>query len=928
MPRFRVLNDSPSFEPSKTSRRACGSPVSSEDEFDFEPRKRAKHNAKQGGQKRKPAASTKTKPNDTVKPKGKRFTLVSSASRKPDTTSPKFVWYLLHCLKESVQSKLSFEYGFGTGSIVPLPISSEWTNEQSQQFAAWLEDLGFTTRPTVNASVYRISNKEALAIVAKFSSQLTANPSATNTQALLAQMKAPVEDDNLCIMAAPATESPDKERDAFANYTQREPARVVKRQAPPPLSSLMWGSPIQADEHPRPRLSLDFNPPRTGGARRLSITSIPEEDEEHVVADDSLILDDDADHDMSASAIIAPSPRVHDRSDESLDLDEIEPSVVPSVVKRLSFSGLLTPNKHVMKKQPTRLSIDSIAEEHSLDLLNLSRDNIVVQSKKARNHMRRLSRLDVIKRADRRKSIFVPKLSLVPQDDKVSMPAAVATLVLTSQLLAMTPALSLVSKHWRKVTNEIRAWQQADYNTQSIQTNPSDLYKALPWGHYLSDGAYKQVFKVYSMAEKRYEAVSVMDVRRIESTGNENIVRQEIAHSLLFSNLVEAGTCPNFLRIHEVFLMSTPPDAGVWGSQDHPIPQGATFGATPLKKDVLDSASKAVGHADGLYQYIRMELCDGGNVEDYLRLEECGDWQSIFFQMAYALYAGREQHQLRHYDIKLLNFFMQSTAHPLVYGFEETVFELQLPFCVKLADYGTADTDSATLHQPIGLEHFTTLENAPMDFFLLGDAAEQGYAVDAFSLGLALLHLLTGSAPYEEILDDVSCPPALQKSLVALWKNKRTKKDTSFSLLQLLLADKANVSVLCDTVYRYCVLFGLGQLDVDTSPVAAVILQQLTLGSKRHATAAQMQYELDASIYSLETGSNDAMHLARLRLDAVPGAAAVLAGLVHFDPAQRPTLRAVLQSSLFASLVVSTASPGSLGVYTYARPHGEVLMDI
>jgi len=64
----------------------------------------------------------------------------------------------------------------------------------------------------------------------------------------------------------------------------------------------------------------------------------------------------------------------------------------------------------------------------------------------------------------------------------------------------------------------------------------------------------------------------------------------------------------------------------------------------------------------GLYQYIRMELCDGGNVEDYIRSR--GEDQSLdisdellpfFFQMVFAVYAGREQHQLRHYDIKVLN---------------------------------------------------------------------------------------------------------------------------------------------------------------------------------------------------------------------------------------------------------------------------------
>lgn len=46
------------------------------------------------------------------------------------------------------------------------------------------------------------------------------------------------------------------------------------------------------------------------------------------------------------------------------------------------------------------------------------------------------------------------------------------------------------------------------------------LYASHPRGHYLSDGAYKEVFKVYSSRHKRLEAVSVMDMALIEGAGN------------------------------------------------------------------------------------------------------------------------------------------------------------------------------------------------------------------------------------------------------------------------------------------------------------------------------------------------------------------------------------------------------------------------
>ncbi|GLD91492.1 hypothetical protein PINS_up000025 [Pythium insidiosum] len=47
------------------------------------------------------------------------------------------------------------------------------------------------------------------------------------------------------------------------------------------------------------------------------------------------------------------------------------------------------------------------------------------------------------------------------------------------------------------------------------------IYACCPRGHYLSDGAYKEVFKVFSVRDKRLEAVSVMNIRAIEQTGNE-----------------------------------------------------------------------------------------------------------------------------------------------------------------------------------------------------------------------------------------------------------------------------------------------------------------------------------------------------------------------------------------------------------------------
>ena len=87
---------------------------------------------------------------------------------------------------------------------------------------------------------------------------------------------------------------------------------------------------------------------------------------------------------------------------------------------------------------------------------------------------------------------------------------------------------------------------------------------------------------------------------------------------------------------------------------------------------------------------------------------------------------------------------------------------------MKLGDYGTCDCDQQSLGQPIGLEQFTTLENVPVEQLLLGAGATQTFAADTWALGLSLLHLFTGHAPYEELMADVCCPEPLRDALEAV----------------------------------------------------------------------------------------------------------------------------------------------------------------
>jgi len=172
---------------------------------------------------------------------------------------------------------------------------------------------------------------------------------------------------------------------------------------------------------------------------------------------------------------------------------------------------------------------------------------------------------------------------------------------------------------------------------------------------------------------------------------------------------------------------------------------------------------------------------------------------------------------LRHYDVKCLNFFCKLDDDLLtgqagrVYYSVGNDCSVQLgeecKVLVKLADYGTADLSVENIGKAIDVCHFTTLENTPMDFLLFPDM-KQSFSSDMFSFGLALLHVLTGAAPYEEILESVKCPIAVMDAVSNVWEEGK-----DFDTLRCVLRDDDD-NVLYHTIYRYIVLFGFSSSDV------------------------------------------------------------------------------------------------------------------
>ncbi|KAL4152383.1 hypothetical protein PRNP1_009314 [Phytophthora ramorum] len=553
------------------------------------------------------------------------------------------------------------------------------------------------------------------------------------------------------------------------------------------------------------------------------------------------------------------------------------------------------------------------------------------------------------------------KLSLTPVKRRISLGDTSSTqkknvlgesvlyFVLHSGLVdtnTLKEVLRKVSIMWEKIAVMAYAWTIADYSKKSNFYSMNQVYTRHPRGHYLANGAYKEVFKVFSSERKRLEAISVMNIGAIEDTGNKGVIRQEVAHSVLLSNATEHGICPNFLRIYDVFLAGEHPRPDLWGSKTRRKPVellADTDADSGVFGHLQDLPSDAIKESERLFQYIRMEFCDGGDLEDFIGLQKNKilPLESVaipfFFQMVFGLYCARDKFNLRHCDIKLLNFFLKDIgrANPsktpgaadivLNYLLEDSCFVLRMPasfsYYVKLADYGSADSNSDNLGKPVTIDQFATLENSPVEFLLEGDAAEQSYAADTFSLGLCLLHLFTGSAPYEELLDAVHCPAELLKDLKFLWTS--TRKNSGFSVIKSV-ARGDDENTLCHTLYRYIVLFGLPEQNPSETrgidKVWQLLLKHLRpedsavnypqRRSRRNAgskgtcphSKTKDQYVRDQSLYSLKNGSNDIIRRCREGLERVPGAMDLLKKLVGFNPSQRPTLKQVMYHPVFSNL--------------------------
>lgn len=253
-------------------------------------------------------------------------------------------------------------------------------------------------------------------------------------------------------------------------------------------------------------------------------------------------------------------------------------------------------------------------------------------------------------------------------------------------------------------------------------------------GMYLSEGVCKNVYCVLNPATANLEAVSVMDIDDLKSRAMDVAITQELKISLLCSALVNLKICPNLVQVYSLFQADCDAPGKLWGAkrsfEDMRNPATRRSGAIDMKKADVTLGS---------YQYIRMEFCSGGDVEDRVRAVKLPDLptvQCMFFQMCFSLYACREKLCMRHFDIKLLNFFV-TTADILHYspsaakqapavgkgttnlqiGLGAHVYNLPLQAnslsLIKLADFGTSAVGT------MGLGDCITMQQVRISFVII-----------------------------------------------------------------------------------------------------------------------------------------------------------------------------------------------------------------
>jgi len=477
--------------------------------------------------------------------------------------------------------------------------------------------------------------------------------------------------------------------------------------------------------------------------------------------------------------------------------------------------------------------------------------------------------------------------------------------------------------------NDISGFISPRLLNHSVTTNQLErawnhLVEEYPSGQYLTEGAFKKVYKVLNRSAYAEEAISVMDINLIDSLGQKEVIAAEMAVSMLLSSLVRRNICPNFVVTRNFFISQYEPPSTLWGNETRPKPFGDNLKDNSVRKRTPREPGK---NSRGRYLYTRMELCMG-DIEAYITQQpgqviDRSLARNLFFQMSYSLYVGQNYLGLKHYDVKLLNFLLKHAndretcmtdeiTTVLRYGVGDHVFQLCTPtseaLVVKLADYGTAKIRSFSNGKPVTIGQFTTIENSPPEYFIDGDDAKQGHGHDCFGLGLCMFHLFTGRSPYEEILEDVVCPNSLQIKLKKIWESKTPigfeviksviRSDTYEDESGNIIDGKPDERPY-HTFYRYLVLFGIPtDLKRKNGTNSSRVWKAVSLWLEGKEAD---EFNRHKKLFNIAIGTDSRIARARHELEVL-GGMNLLLSLVNFDPLHRATPLDVINSSFMKPL--------------------------
>lgn len=191
-----------------------------------------------------------------------------------------------------------------------------------------------------------------------------------------------------------------------------------------------------------------------------------------------------------------------------------------------------------------------------------------------------------------------------------------------------------------------------------------EILSAYPAGRFMAEGGFKRVFKVRNAAERRVEAMGVIDLRSMRKQGLESQLANELWISYLLSQVALRRCCPHFLRLHGCFQSAHPPPSEDWGDMN--LREGEDEGGelnyeSPESEEESeaeaepDAKPKRNGRKPAVvsrklcgtcYQYVLMQLAEYGDMEEACKAEPGKMWAvdrlaPMLFQMLFSLYSAQ-----------------------------------------------------------------------------------------------------------------------------------------------------------------------------------------------------------------------------------------------------------------------------------------------